>query len=350
VAINLLVELTKDQKVTQYVTRNSAPRAVYEALLTKSFRKSHISNLFSGSGSFTETEANSFDALIVDEAHRLNEKSGMFSHLGENQIKELISTSKFTVFFLDEDQRVTLKDIGSTDEIMRWAKDEHAKVTELELSSQFRCDGSDGYIAWLDNTLQIRETANIDLVDTNYDFQVVHYPTKLRDIIVEKNKKRNKARLVAGYCWKWISKKHPELRDIVIGDFEATWNLDDDGQAWIIKSESVSEVGCIHTSQGLEVDYVGVIIGPDLVVRDGMIITNATKRASTDKSVHGYKKLFKDEPEFARQQADSIIKNTYRTLMTRGQKGCYIFSVDPETQQYFSERSITQRDKELALN
>ena len=337
VAINLLVELTKDQRVTQYVTRNSAPRAVYEALLTKSFRKSHISNMFSGSGSYTEAKPNTFDALIVDEAHRLNEKSGMFSHLGENQVKELISAAKFTVFFLDEDQRVTLKDIGNADEIKRWANHEHAKVTELELTSQFRCNGSDGYLAWLDNTLQIRETANFDFADANYDFQVIDSPTELSDIIVEKNKPHNKARMVAGYCWKWISKKHPELKDIVIGDFEATWNLDSDGQAWIIKPESVNEVGCIHTSQGLEVEYVGVIIGPDLVVRDGKIITDATKRASTDKSVHGYKMLLKEEPEFARQQADEIIKNTYRTLMTRGQRGCYIYSTDPETQEYFAQ-------------
>jgi len=336
VAINLLVELLKDQRVTQYVTRNSAPRTVYEALLTQSFRKSYISNLFSGSGSYTETEANSFDALIVDEAHRLNEKSGMFSNLGENQIKELISSSKFTVFFLDEDQRVTLKDIGSTDEITRWAKDENAIITELEVSSQFRCDGSDGYISWLDNTLQIRETANVNLNGITYDFQVVKSPSELRNIIVEKNNKRNKARLVAGYCWKWISKKHSELKDIVIGDFEATWNLETDGQAWIIKPDSVSEVGCIHTCQGLEVDYIGVIIGPDLVVRNGKVITDATKRAGSDKSVHGYKKLFKEDPDLAEKLADAIIKNTYRTLMTRGQKGCYVYSTDPETQAYLA--------------
>jgi DUF2075 family protein len=337
VAINLLVELTKDKLVTQYVTRNSAPRAVYEALLTKSFRKSHISNLFSGSGAYTQTEPNTFDALIVDEAHRLNEKSGMFNHLGENQVKELIAAAKFTIFFLDEDQRVTLKDIGDAEEIKRWAKQAHATITELELTSQFRCNGSDGYLAWLDNTLQIRETANIDLADTNYDFQVIDSPSQLRDIIVEKNKKRNKARLVAGYCWKWISKKNPSLSDIVIGDFEATWNLDADGQAWIIKPDSVNQVGCIHTSQGLEVDYVGVVIGPDLIVRDGKIITDATKRASTDKSVHGYKKLLSEEPEYARQQADAIIKNTYRTLMTRGQKGCYVYCTDAETQEYFAD-------------
>jgi DUF2075 family protein len=335
VAVNLLAKLTNEQRVAKYVTRNSAPRIVYEALLAKSSGKSRISNLFSGSGAFINSAPNVFDALLVDEAHRLNDKTGMFQW-GENQIKELIAATKFSTFFLDEDQRVTLKDIGSAEEIKRWAEAAGASITELELTSQFRCNGSDGYIAWLDNMLQIRETANIDLVDTNYDFQIVDSPTQLRDIIVEKNRARNKARMLAGYCWKWVSKKNPELNDIVIGDFEARWNLADDGLGWIVKPESVSEIGCIHTSQGLEVDYVGVIIGPDLIVRDGKVITDATKRASTDTSVHGYKEKFKDNPSEARQLADEIVKNTYRTLMTRGQKGCYVYCTDAETQAFFA--------------
>jgi DUF2075 family protein len=330
------VELTKEQRVTRYVTRNGAPRAVYEVLLTGSMRKSHISNLFGGSGAYVGAEPNTFDALVVDEAHRLTRFSGRYGNLGENQVKELISAAKFTVFFLDEDQKVTLKDIGDADEIRRWAEQEHAKVTELELSSQFRCNGSDGYLAWLDNVLQIRETANIDRADTNYDFQVIDSPAELHEIIREKNKHNNKARMVAGYCWNWVSKRNPLAKDIVIGDYQAQWNLDEHGQRWIIEHDSVSEVGCIHTSQGLEVEYVGVIIGDDLVVRDGQVITDATKRAGTDKSVHGYKQLLREEPELAKQKADEVIKNTYRTLMTRGQKGCYVYSTDPETQQYFS--------------
>ncbi len=338
VAINLLVKLIKDQKNTQYVSRNAAPRDVYQALLTKSFRKSHISNLFSGSGSFMTTHPNTFDALIVDEAHRLNEKSGFYGNEGENQIKELISAARFTVFFLDQDQRITLKDIGEAEEIRKWARQQGAKVTELALTSQFRCNGSDGYLAWLDNTLQIRATANISLEDANYDFQVVDSPSKLRDLIIEKNKVNNKSRLVAGYCWKW-NKKDPYALDITIpeDEFAMAWNLADDGNLWLIKPESVNQIGCIHTCQGLEVDYIGVIIGPDFVIRNGKVVTDATKRASSDKSVFGYKKLFTEEPERARQMADMIIKNTYRTLMTRGQKGCFVYCTDPETQQYFRQ-------------
>lgn len=335
VSVNLLVALTSEQLVAQYVTRNAAPREVYMAKLTGALTKNHISNLFRGSGSFHSVEPNAFDALIVDEAHRLNEKSGLYGNQGENQIKELIEASKFSVFFIDEDQRVTLKDIGEKEEIRRWAEKAGAKVQEMELTSQFRCNGSDGYLAWVDNALQIRETANQTLEGIDYDFQVFDNPQELHDTIKEKNKENNKSRVVAGYCWKWISKKNPELRDIAIGDYQATWNLDKHGQSWLIQPDSVSEVGCIHTCQGLELDYVGVIIGPDLVVRDGEIITYPEERASTDRSVFGWKKFMREEPDHAKAQLEMIIKNTYRTLMTRGMKGCYLYCTDKETSEYF---------------
>ena len=338
-AINLLVEMTKRELVAQYVTRNSAPREVYQAKLTGTFTKSRISNMFSSSGSFHSVADNTFDCLLVDEAHRLNAKSGLFNHLGENQVKEIIATSKLSVFFIDEDQKVTLKDIGDKDEIRFWAARAGATVTELALESQFRCNGSDGYLAWLDNTLQIRETANKSLNGIDYDFRVFDNPQEMHNLIIEKNKEKNKARMLAGYCWKWISAKQPDLKDIAIGDYEATWNLASQGQSWIIHPESVSEVGCIHTSQGLEVDYVGVIIGPDLVVRDGRVVTDVSQRATTDKSVQGWKKLSVEDPELAAAKFDAIIKNTYRTLMTRGQKGCYIYCTDDETRQFFMDLS-----------
>ncbi len=346
VAINLLVAITGRQQVAKYVTRNSAPRLVYEAKLTGSFTKTHISNMFSGSGSFHAVQPNSFDCLIVDEAHRLNEKSGMFNHLGENQIKEIIKASKLSVFFIDDDQKVTLKDIGDKEEIHRWSTKLKAEVTELSLESQFRCNGSDGYLAWLDNTLQIRETAHEILETKDYDFRILDSPTELHELIRNKNKLKNKARMVAGYCWKWISKKNPLLKDIVIGNYKATWNLDTDGQAWIIKPNSVSEVGCIHTCQGLEVDYIGVIVGPDLTVRNGTVVTLPGERASTDKSIHGWKALVKVDPDNATTRLDAIINNTYRTLMTRGQKGCYVYFVDDETRQFFADRIVTMAVRE----
>lgn len=338
VAINLLVEMTKRRLLAQYITKNSAPREVYHAKLTGRLTRSRISSMFTSSGTFHAVESNTFDALIVDEAHRLNEKSGLYQNIGVNQVKELINASKLTVFFIDEDQRIDFKDIGTKDEIYHWAQRLGAEVKEQELVSQFRCNGSDGYLAWLDNALQVRQTANESLDDIGYDFRVLDDPVELQRIIVEKNHIANKARIVAGYCWDWISTKEPLRDDIVIGNFSAQWNLKDDGQSWIIKPNSVSEVGCIHTCQGLELDYVAVIIGPDFVIRNGRAVTDASKRAGRDKTVYGYKRMLQEDPEFARAKADMVIKNTYRTLMSRGQKGCYIFCTDPETQKYFKDR------------
>lgn len=345
VAINLLVAITNMEKTAHYVTKNAAPRTVYESKLTGTYTKSHITNMFKGSGAYVESESNTFDVLVVDEAHRLNAKSGMFQNLGENQIKEIIAAAKCSIFFLDEDQRVTFRDIGNKNEIKRWACQAGATVHELTLQSQFRCNGSNGYLAWVDNALQIRETANETLEGIDYDIRVFDSPTRLRDAIYAKNKARNKARLVAGYCWDWVSKSDNDAakKDIVVPefDFAMKWNLASDGSLWILKPESVSEVGCIHTCQGLEIDYVGVIIGPDLIVRDGLIVTDASKRARTDSSIKGYKQLLKENPANAKAKAELIIKNTYRTLMTRGAKGCYLYCTDEETNAWFGQLIAT---------
>ncbi len=355
VAVNLLVELTRRGNVAQYVSRNAAPRAVYEKVLTGTLRKSRITSLFKGSGVYVKAPRDSIDCLIVDEAHRLNEKSGFYGNQGENQIKEIIRTARLAIFFLDQDQRVTLRDIGSREAIRHFAAYGGANLTELKLESQFRCNGSDGYLAWVDNALQIRDTANRTLKGIDYDFQVFDSPNDLRDCIVERNRAANKARMVAGYCWDWKGKKNPTIEDVVIPEhgFAMRWNLDEDGPSWIIAPDSVNEIGCIHTSQGLELDYVGVVIGPDFVVRDGRVITDAGKRSSQDHSIRGYKKMLREDPKKARALADRVIKNTYRTLMTRGQKGCYLFSVDPETNAYFRGRSeranYSERTPEVPL-
>lgn len=346
VAINLLVEITKRNQTVKYVTRNSAPRLVYEAMLTGKMTKSRISNMFSSSGSFMDVENNSIDTLVIDESHRLSEKSGMFAK-GTNQIKEIIDAAKCSVFFIDENQKVTFKDIGTKDEIKYWATQAGANVVELELASQFRCNGSDGYLAWLDTILDIKQTANLTLDDMDYDFRVIDDPAQLHKIIKERNAENNKSRVVAGYCWDWVSQNDKSLFDIEIGEYKARWNLKDDGQAWIIKPNSVSEVGCIHTCQGLELDYVGVIIGDDLVIRGGRVLTDGLQRAKTDKSLAGFKGLLKKDAVQAEMIADQIIKNTYRTLMTRGMKGCYIYCTDFETQEYFKQAMQKPIDRNI---
>src|SRR5574344_2357735 len=159
-AINLLVELNNRNMTCFYVTKNSAPRYVYSNKLKGEYTRTYINHLFQSSGSFIDEERNKLDCLVVDESHRLNAKSGIYQNKGENQIKEIINAAKFSIFFIDENQKVTLKDIGSIAEIEKYL-DEFNVVGEerkiLELESQFRCNGSDGYLAWVDDVLQIRE-------------------------------------------------------------------------------------------------------------------------------------------------------------------------------------------------
>lgn len=337
VAINLLVNLTNMGIATQYVSKNVAPRDVYRTKLLANFRKSYINNLFTGSGCFIEAPRDTFGALVVDESHRLNEKSGLFNNKGENQIKEIIRASRFSVFFVDDRQKIHIKDIGSKKYIKELAEAEGANVYVTQLSSQFRCNGSDGYLSWIDNALQIRETANIRLAQEDFDFRVIATPSELFDIIKEKNRSNNKSRLVAGYCWDWNSQNNPHEFDIVFPEFgfKKQWNLKSSNTPWLIGEESIEQIGCIHTCQGLELDYVGVIVGDDLRYENNKVVSDVTKRSSNDRSVFGFGQMLRNNRERALAEADEIIKNTYRTLMTRGMKGCYVYFCDKALEAYF---------------
>ena len=338
-AINLLVELTRRGQGVQYVTRNQAPRDVYSKKLAGKMPKRRIDGLFRGALSLPNMKANSIDTLIVDEAHRM-QSVDYLGNQSTNQIKAAIDASYCSIFFLDESQRVTVNDIGSEDEIRKWAVKVGAEVFLDELQSQFRCDGSDGYLSWLDDVLQVRETANYDLDDDKYDFEVVDSPAELQHMIVKRNANRNKARLVAGYCWKWpkSTQSDPTYHDIQIGDWSISWNLGD-SKTYAIDPDSVNEAGCIHTVQGLEFDYVGVIIGPDMAYRDGRVVTDYTQHPGQDRAMKGLKTRAKKDPAGAQALGDELIRNTYRTLMTRGMKGCYVYCCDKQLGDYLRERA-----------
>ncbi len=221
VAVNLLAELTHDGQFVQYVSKNSAPRIVYQKKLKGKMQKSRIDVMFKGSGSYVDVSTNSVSTILVDEAHRLNMKSGMFHNLGENQVKEVINAARCSVFFIDEDQKVTLADIGSSREIEQNAYFAGSEVIKMELQSQFRCNGSDGYLAWVDDVLGIRETANYSLDGIDYDLRIFDNPEEVRERIVAKNNENHRSRMLAGYCWEWNKKEqnNSDYHDIQIGDF-----------------------------------------------------------------------------------------------------------------------------------
>ncbi len=336
VAVNLLVEYIKCGLMAQYITKNVAPRQVYEKKLRGDrFKKKDVDALFTSSGTFVHAPEKVLDVAIVDEAHRLTQKTGLFKQ-GEDQILEIMRASTFSIFFADDHQRIHIKDYGSVARIKSKAYHLGSEIFENELVSQFRCNGSDGYLAWLDNVLEIRPTANY-FFDLDYDIDVVDNPHDLYSWVLEKNQ-NNKARMLAGYCWDWNKNTSAEeiVPDINIPeyDFHMSWNFAEDNRAWAIAKGSVDEIGCIHTSQGLEFEYVGVIIGEDMRYEHGHIVTDFTKRSSGDASIRGLKNMYKENPAQTLALADEIIKNTYRTLLTRGMKGCRIFCMDKALANY----------------
>lgn len=334
-AINLLNYYISKGLNASYVTKNSAPREVYLRLLSKSDLKKEINikQLFRSPFGLCKAPKNFYDCLIVDEAHRLvKQMYGDFQ--GQNQIMECINTSLLTIFLIDENQRITVKDIGSVGEIERWARLLNSQIIvsdETSLTSQFRCNGSDLYIQLLNNILQLGEFINVDRNELNFDVKVFDDPNELRNELRKKNEINNKARMVAGYCYDWNVKNHRDEYYIYLENgFKARWNLEND-KIWGINPSSFEEVGCIHTAQGLEFDYVGVFIGLDLRYDEikNEIIIDQTKISKDDKS-SGIRHC---SEELAKQ----LIKNTYKTLLTRGQKGCYIYCEDKPLSRYIKK-------------
>lgn len=335
-AVNLLMHFITSTCNAAYVTKNSAPRQAFLSILSqnKAENIAEISQLFRSPFGLSQVPANSYDCLIVDEAHRLVKKMYGDWH-GENQVKECINASLLTVFMLDEDQAVTTKDIGSVQEICRWCDELGSTIImreETKLTSQFRCNGSDAYIQFIDNLLQRKEESiAVPLSELNYDFRLFDDASQMREALREKNAINNKARMVAGYCYDWNVKNRRGEVDIELpGGFQAKWNLAND-KIWAINPRSFEEVGCIHTAQGLEFDYVGVLIGKDLTYDkpSGRILTNKSAISKDDNSsgIRGA----------SEEDARRLILNTYKTLLTRGQKGCYVYCEDDALRGYFKK-------------
>lgn len=329
-ALNALGEFLSLGLVGAYVSKNMAPRNVYKEMLSNTNYEVSVHELFKSSSNFFRDNENKYDFLLIDEAHRLHEKSGIHNNVGENQIKEIIHASKCSVFFIDEKQRITLKDIGSIESIQYYAKMAEAETFEFELKSQFRCNGSDSYLDFVDSLLYNKK----DKVHFHFDFQVIDTPQELYELIKFKNTSNN-ARLVAGFCWNRYSKEadNQEYHDIRIKDFSLSWNLKH-GEEFATRPNAIHEVGCIYNVQGLEFDYIGVIIGPDLKYQNRKVITDYKMRANTEKSLYGLQVLLKEDREYYEKLADTIIRNTYRVLLTRGIKGCYVYACDQALQEH----------------
>ena len=293
-----------------------------------------------------KTKENEYDILLIDEAHRI-EKSSNHQYTKPQdrsdmpQIEQLVRCSKTTVFFIDDRQNVRSSEVGSSQLIKDAAAKYGASIHEVTLETQYRCMGSNDYLLWIESVLGYSEEERIFRKDDQFDFRIFSSPQEIMDILNEKEKEKpNSARMTAGFCWPWSSKTDVNgelVKDVKIGDFAMPWETHDKITSipkgyvrwyeWAYKPEGIKQVGCIYTAQGFEFDYVGVIIGNDLSVdkSTGKIVADisATKDPMLRRSPENFEKH---------------VKNIYRTLLTRGMKGCYVYFTDKETEKYFRGR------------
>ena len=340
IAINLMADLMKDGYNAHYATGS---RAFTETLRT--IIGTRGKDLFTYFNSYAKAEKNVIDVLICDEAHRIRQYSYSRFTAREDrtnipQIQELINAAKVSVFFIDDDQIVRPNEIGSAALIKEYAENKNYVVKEYELEAQFRCNGSVGFTNWINNTLAIKRTANVIWEEKEeFDFKILDTAEELQHAIQNKVKEGFTARMTAGFCWNW-SNPTPDgalVRDVSIGNFSMPWNAKPDANylvsdipkanLWAYDTKGINQVGCIYTAQGFEFDYVGVIFGKDIVYDPTIASWKGQKEFNFDSVVKRSGDKFLD-----------LVKRTYRVLLTRGMKGCYVYFMDENTKNFFKSR------------
>ncbi|MFO0691918.1 MAG: DUF2075 domain-containing protein, partial [Polyangiales bacterium] len=340
IALNLVGDLATDGRNAHYATGSKA--------FTTTMRKivgTRASAQFKYFNSYDRALADEIDVLVCDEAHRIRETSAnRFTRAthrsGKPQIQELIDAARVSVFFIDDRQGVRPAEIGSSELIRQYASANACELLEFELEAQFRCAGSDGFLRWVDNTLDIDRTANVlwDLADDAFEFRIFADPESLEAAIFARAREGFTARMTAGFCWPW-SQPEPDgtlVPDVTVGDFERPWNARADAKGlargvpksdfWAYDPRGIGQIGCVYTAQGFEFDYVGVIWGNDLVFDPDASRWVGRPSASRDTAV-------KRGDDFV-----NLVKNTYRVLLSRGMKGCYVHFLDRNTERFVRSR------------
>ncbi len=340
IALNLMSDLLLEGVNAQYATGS---KAFTETLRTIIGPRGGIQ--FKYFNSYMAADSPVVDVLICDEAHRIRETSNhrftpKAKKSSRRQVDELMDASQVLVCFVDDKQVVRPNEVGSADLLVRTAKERGCKTLDFELQAQFRCAGSDGFVNWVNNTLGIARTANV-LWDSSddFDFRILGSAEALETAIRQKAAEGHSARMTAGFCWPWSKPNHDGtlVEDVVIGEYLRPWNAKPDSgrlatgipkaSVWAYDPNGIEQIGCVYTAQGFEFDYVGVIFGPDLRYSfDGQNWCGHPE-ASFDKVVRQSKKNFVD-----------LVKNSYRVLLSRGLKGCFVHFMDKETEMFVKSR------------
>lgn len=342
-AINLIGVLSGKGINAQHATGSKAfTRTLQRIVGTTAAQQFKFFNNFGQAGH------NDVDVLICDEAHRIRKSSNhqytRKEHRSDRpQIREIIDAARVAVFLLDDHQIVRPNEIGSTRLIRDYAAQLDCDLHEFELEAQFRCAGSESFIGWIDKTLAIRETPHVlfDQTQESFEFGIVGSAEQLDQIIRSKAAAGESARLVAGYCWPWSKELQSptELKaDVVIDSFRRPWNARPDmtglphgvpkADYWAHDPAGLDQIGCIYTAQGFEFDYVGVIWGKDL-----------RYDPTSNSWVGDPTKSFDTTVKRSRGSFLELVKCTYRVLLSRGMKGCYVYFEDAETEKFVRSRT-----------
>lgn len=284
-----------------------------------------------------------YDILFVDEAHRLCQYKnisfrGDFAKCAEKlgqkpddvtQLDMVLANSKYTVLVYDKNQTVKGSDITG-EQFNRSLKDRDTST--FNLTSQMRCVGGNLYIDYLSNIFTCKQDEKLEL--ENYDFKLFTNVNEMILKIKELDKKYGLCRNAAGYSWEWISKKcktYSEvisngLEDIKIGDYKYVWNMNN--KEFIISENAINEIGCIHTLQGYDLNYVGVILGKEIDYdkANNRLVINLDKF---------YDKYVKQQSDY--ETVYNYIINSYKVIMSRGIKGCFVYACNKNMQEYLEK-------------
>ncbi|WP_445263219.1 DNA/RNA helicase domain-containing protein [Pseudokineococcus sp. 5B2Z-1] len=336
VALSLLGELARRGYRTLHATGSRS--------FTQTLRKvagrgsSRTKSLFTYFNSYMQAEPDGLDVLVMDEAHRIRRTSEARwtraeLRTGRPQLDELVSAARVPVLLLDENQVVRPGEIGSVEAIREYARAHAVRVVEVDLADQFRCGGSDTYVRWVRDLLGLTDTGPTAWRGTDFDLRVADSPAEMEAFLAERLAEGRSARMTAGFCWSWSDPRRDGtlVPDVQVGSWARPWNLKGDrriGSApasalWATEEGGFGQVGCVYTAQGFEYDWNGVILGPDLVWRDGTLRTDR----SANKDPDFRSRAAVDDVDF-----DRLVRHVYKVLLTRGMVGTVVYAVDPDLQ------------------
>jgi hypothetical protein len=336
IALSLLGELSRQGRQVLHATGSRSFTQTLRKVAGK--RAPRVQKMFMYFNQFMDADRNGLDVLILDEAHRIRETSAnrytrANLRTGRPQLDELVSAARVPVFLLDQNQVVRPGESGSVETIKAYAAANGLRVHEIELDEQYRCGGSASYIMWVEQLLGLVNEAPAPWSgDEHFQLSVADSPEELEQLLLAKEADGYTARMAAGYCWPWSDPRADDtlVADVAIEGWSRPWNVKGERRVgaappaalWASDPAGVGQVGCVYTAQGFEYDWNGVIIGPDLVWRDGSFVSNRSANRDPD---------FRSLKNVSDQQFDELVRNVYKVLMTRGMVGTVLYSTDAVT-------------------